>query len=171
MANIITLSRIIFSFGLAFCNPFSKLFYAFYILSGLSDITDGYLARKTDTVSEKGAKLDTIADMIFVFTVFFKIFGYLKLKTIIRIWIILIFTLKLCSIAIGLIKTGKFPSVHSIANKLTGVMLFLYPLLIKILNEFELNTAAVLICCLASYAALDEMKEITAASKQEQNKL
>ena len=42
------------------------MFYALYTVAGFSDMIDGAVARKTDTVSELGSKLDTIADIVFV---------------------------------------------------------------------------------------------------------
>ena len=66
MANIITIIRILCSIVLLFCPAFSSTFYAFYITAGISDMVDGWVARKTNTVSEFGSKLDTVADIIFV---------------------------------------------------------------------------------------------------------
>ena len=64
MANIITCIRILCSIALLFCPALSVAFYALYITAGVSDMADGWVARKTNTVSEFGAKLDTIADII-----------------------------------------------------------------------------------------------------------
>ena len=66
MANIITIIRILCSIALLFCPVFSAVFYALYITAGVSDMLDGWVARRTHTVSELGAKLDTIADIVFV---------------------------------------------------------------------------------------------------------
>ena len=66
MANTITFFRIAVSIVLLFCPAFSPPFYVFYIAAGLSDMLDGFVARKTDTVSKFGARLDTIADFVFV---------------------------------------------------------------------------------------------------------
>ena len=66
MANTITFFRMAASIVLLFCPVFSPVFYVFYIAAGLSDMLDGFMARKTDTASELGARLDTIADFVFV---------------------------------------------------------------------------------------------------------
>ena len=65
LANTITSIRIICSIALLFCAVLSPFFYVLYILAGLTDIADGWVARKTNTTSEFGAKLDAIADFIF----------------------------------------------------------------------------------------------------------
>ena len=56
MANAITIFRMAASIVLLFCPVFSPAFYAFYIAAGLSDMLDGFVARKTDTVSKLGGK-------------------------------------------------------------------------------------------------------------------
>ena len=57
MANIITGVRILCSIALLFCPVFSPAFYALYIAAGLSDMTDGIVARKTGTAGAFGAKV------------------------------------------------------------------------------------------------------------------
>lgn len=65
-ANIITGLRIVLSFVLLFFSSLSPAFYTLYAAAGLTDMIDGTVARKTNTVSAFGAKLDTIADFVFV---------------------------------------------------------------------------------------------------------
>ena len=65
MANILTSCRILCSIVLLYFPTFSPWFYALYIVSGFTDMIDGTVARKTNTVSEFGTKLDTVADFIF----------------------------------------------------------------------------------------------------------
>ncbi len=66
IANIITGSRVAFSLLLLFISLSSVWFYILYLFCGLSDMIDGAIARKTGTVRKFGAKLDTIADFIFM---------------------------------------------------------------------------------------------------------
>ena len=65
-ANLITGTRILCSIALLFCQTFSPPFFALYIIAGLTDMIDGTVARKAGTVSEFGAKLDTVADFALV---------------------------------------------------------------------------------------------------------
>lgn len=62
MANVITSLRIIGSMALLLYPALSTSFYALYIATGITDMIDGTVARKTNTVSEFGSKLDTVAD-------------------------------------------------------------------------------------------------------------
>lgn len=51
IANIVTSCRIIFSILMLFFSVFSPWFYVMYLLCGLTDMVDGSIARKTNTVS------------------------------------------------------------------------------------------------------------------------
>lgn len=67
-ANLITISRIILALSLLFIKPCSFIFYLIYTICGLTDILDGYIARKINKTNAFGAKLDslTVTDMIFL---------------------------------------------------------------------------------------------------------
>jgi len=73
MANCITCVRIICSISILFCVPLGVPFYTIYITAGISDMIDGFVARKTGKESEFGARLDTIADFIFIAVCFIKL--------------------------------------------------------------------------------------------------
>ena len=62
LPNIITFLRIPLSIAMLVVSPFSLFFWIFYLSSGLTDIIDGFLARKLHQESSFGAKLDSIAD-------------------------------------------------------------------------------------------------------------
>ena len=65
-ANSMTFLRIIGSFCLLFIPACSAMFLAIYTLAGVTDVLDGWLARKTGTASAWGARLDSIADLFFL---------------------------------------------------------------------------------------------------------
>lgn len=73
MANVITGRRILVSVVLMFCPTFSSIFYVLYLIAGLSDMADGIVARKTNSVSEFGSRFDAIADYVFVAVCLIKI--------------------------------------------------------------------------------------------------
>ena len=87
IANIITGSRIVFSIALLFFPPLSSAFYVLYAAAGLTDMIDGTVARKTNTVSSFGAKLDTIADFIFVAVCSIKLLPILDIPVWLWVWI------------------------------------------------------------------------------------
>ena len=48
------------------CNVSSSTFWVLYIVCGISDMADGWLARKLKCVTKTGALLDSLADICFV---------------------------------------------------------------------------------------------------------
>ena len=94
MANTISLFRIAAGIVLLFCPAFSPAFYVFYIAAGLSDMLDGFVARKTDTVSKLGAKLDTIADFVLVVVCLIKLLPVLSIPAWLYAWIGIIALIK-----------------------------------------------------------------------------
>ena len=68
LSNIITLLRIAGSLGLLLSDVTNVLFWLVYALCGISDIADGWLARRLKCVTKKGALLDSLADICFVAT-------------------------------------------------------------------------------------------------------
>ena len=153
MANTITFFRIAAGIALLFCPVFSPAFYVFYIAAGLSDMLDGFVARKTDTVSKLGARLDTIADFVFVVVCLIKLLPTLRIPVWLYGWIGIIALIKVVNIISGFAVQRGFVAVHSVMNKATGVLLFLLPLTILV---FPLKYSAIVVCAVATFAAIQE---------------
>ena len=66
IANIITGSRMAFSVPLLFIPLSSAWFTVLYLFCGFTDMIDGTVARKTGAASKFGARLDTVADFVFL---------------------------------------------------------------------------------------------------------
>lgn len=103
MANIITGCRIVGSILLLYFPAFSPGFYALYLLCGFTDMIDGTIARKTNTVSEFGSKLDTVADVVFVGTCLFKLLPVLQIPGWLWIWIAVIAMIKVANVLFGFV--------------------------------------------------------------------
>ena len=153
MANLISCIRIALSLALLFCPALSPAFYALYLAAGCSDVLDGAVARKTGTVSELGSRLDTGADLVFTVVCLIKLLPVLAVPAWLALWIAIIAWLKAANIAAGWIRRKEFISVHSILNKVTGGLLFLFPLT---LAWIDLNHSAAVLCAVASVAAVQE---------------
>ena len=134
MANIITGIRNICSILLLIFPVFSPVFYILYIIAGLSDILDGMVARKTKTTSEFGSKLDTIADFILVIVCLIKIIPTIEISIWLIVWIIIIAVIKIINLIFVYVLQKKFVILHTIMNKITGVLLFIFPLTLKIID-------------------------------------
>ena len=152
-ANSITGIRVLCSIAILFCPVFSVAFYSLYIAAGLTDIADGWVARKTDTVSEFGSKLDTVADFIFVVVCLFKLIPVLDISTWLYIWIGIIALIKIINIVSGYIVQKQFVAIHSVMNKVTGALLFVLPLTISFI---DLRYSAAVVCFIATFAAVQE---------------
>lgn len=153
MANIITGCRIAGSILLLYFPAFSPRFYALYLLCGFSDMIDGAIARKTNTVSEFGSKLDTVADFVFAGTCLFKLLPVLQIPGWLWIWIAVIAMIKVANVLFGFVCRKQFVAVHSVMNKVTGFVLFILPLTVRFIN---LTYSAVVACGIATLAAVQE---------------
>ena len=154
IANIITISRILSCIYLLFCPAFSISFFIMYLFCGITDMADGAIARKTKSVSEFGARLDTVADSVFVAVCFVKILPLMQFPTWLWNWIVMIASIKIGNIVWGVISNKKLISIHTILNKVTGFLLFLLPLTLKFIDPICSSTV---VCFMATVSAIDEM--------------
>ena len=153
MANTKTFFRIAAGIVLLFYPMFSPAFYVFYIVAGVSDMLDGFVARKTNTASRFGARLDTIADFVLVVVCLIKLLPILRIPAWLYIWIGIIALIKVINIISGFAVQKKLVAVHSVMNKATGALLFLLPLTIP---AVPLKYSAVVVCAAATFAAIQE---------------
>ena len=153
MANIITGIRIVLSAFLLFCPAFSPIFFLLYIAAGASDMIDGAVARRTGTVSEFGSRLDTFADIVFAVVCLIKLLPALDVPVWLSVWFAVIAIIKLSSITAGYIRQKKLVSVHSVLNKATGLLLFVFPLTLAFM---DLRYSAAVVCMAATAAAIQE---------------
>lgn len=130
--NLITIFRIAAALAIIPIRTYSTLFYAVYLVAGFSDIADGIIARAFKLQTDLGAKLDSAADLIFWVVVCIKVLPVVA-PHITWIGVTLlsaVLALRLANYAVALIKTRRFPSLHTKLNKLTGGGLFAAILLI-----------------------------------------
>lgn len=129
----ITISRMIGTFCLLFTTPLSGVFFVIYTLCGLSDVLDGFIARTTNQTSELGAKLDSIADILFYVVMIIKIFPVLWSILPVGVWyaVGLIVLIRIASYSVAAIKYKRFSAMHTYLNKLSGFGAFLVPYIIK----------------------------------------
>ena len=115
---------------------------------------DGTIARKMGAVSKLGAKLDTIADFVFMLVCSIKIVPQIRIALWLWVWIIIIASIKIFNIALIFIHTKKLISIHSVLNKTTGFALFLLPLSLAFV---ETTYSVATVCVLATIAAMQEV--------------
>ena len=154
IANIITGSRIVLSIPLLFIPLISTWFYALYLLCGLSDMIDGTVARKTNSASEYGARLDTVSDFVFMTMALIIFVPHLHIPVWLWIWIGVIAMMKLGNAAWGFVRTKKLLSPHTVLNKIMGLLLFLLPVTVIFI---ELTYTLPIVCIVATVAAIHEV--------------
>ena len=153
MANMITGLRILTSLALLFCPVFSPIFYALYLIAGLSDMVDGIIARKTNSVSEFGSRFDSIADFLFVIVCLIKILPVMDIPIWLYAWTAVIALIKTTNIISGYARQKRYVAVHTTMNKVAGLMLFMLPLTLSIV---PLIYTGIPICSVATFAAVWE---------------
>ena len=153
IANTITGFRILCSVIMLFFSAFSVPFYILYLFCGFSDMVDGTVARKTNSISEFGARFDTVADFIFVAVSLIKFLPLINIQRWLGIWIVVIAIIKIGHLIWGFIRKKKLISLHTMMNKTTGVLLFLFPLT---LHFIDIKYSAVVVCAIATFSAIQE---------------
>jgi len=154
IANYISIGRIFLTLTLALAKPLSTVFFAIYLVCGVSDVIDGYIARKTDTVSRLGTKLDSGADLIMVVVTMIVLYPFIHPTVQIIVWIVIIGIIRVVSMIVVFVKYKTFEILHTYGNKITGLMLFAFPL------SFAFDQSDVLmyiICAVASVSAIEEL--------------
>ena len=152
-ANILTGLRIIGSVLLVFLPVFSLGFYSVYLLCGFTDMIDGTVARKTGSASRFGEKLDTGADIVFVAAALIKFLPNLPILLWLWIWGGGIAVIKIGNLLLGYVFRKAFTALHTMLNKVTGLLLFLLPLTVSFV-EFRYGSIAV--CAVATVSAMQE---------------
>ena len=153
MANALTICRIVLSLALLIPAAFSPAFFVFYALAGITDMFDGYVARRTGTESELGAKLDSIADLVLVVVCLVKILPAIDVPTWLWIWVAAIVIVKAANAVSGLVIEKRFVMPHTTANKVAGLAVFLVPFVIPLVG---ITVPAVVACAIATFAAIQE---------------
>ena len=156
--NILSAVRILLSFLLLALTKDTTLFLIVYFIIGISDVLDGWLARSLHVQSELGARLDSIGDLAFycisLYIVFFQM--NLKIMNLISMLVLCVFVLKLAALLLTRWKHHIWASMHTIGNKLTGLLLFLLVPLCVVTKSLPLIPVALVIAC-SNLATFEEM--------------
>lgn len=153
IANILTGFRILGSIMMLFFQVFSVEFYILYLFCGLSDIVDGIIARKTNSITSFSSKFDSAADFIFAVVALIKLLPALSIPNWLWLWILIIAAIKVFNIMWGVVFEKRIVVEHTLLNKITGLMLFILPLTLPFI---ELRYSAVAVCAVATFAAVQE---------------
>ena len=151
--NLLSALRIILCLPLLLVDAMTIPFWVFYVIAGLTDMLDGFLARRWGVESKFGARLDSLADMVFVLAVGYKLFPWLKLPVALLVMITLIALVKIVNVISSYVVKHRVEFLHTKANKLTGFLLFIGMITI---GQSYFIPVAWIVACIALFAAIQE---------------
>ena len=167
LPDILSVSRMLAAVALLACRAFSVPFFCVYLYAGASDALDGLLARRLGRVSERGAKLDSVADLLFAFAALWKLVPAVRWEGWMLLWAAGIALCRAFTLCAGIYKYRALPFLHTWANKAAGALLFLFPLLYRAAG---LTVTVWALGLAASLASLEELLITLTAGSLERNR-
>ena len=152
--NLLTYLRMVCAIVLLFFRPLSVWFFVLYAIAGLSDMLDGYFARRFQAQSELGARLDSAADFLLCVVLLIVLIPFYHWPLWVILWIAAIAVIRLAALLVCYLRFRQFAFLHTSLNKATGFLLFLSPVLFWL---FGLNATAIILCLVATISALEEL--------------
>ncbi len=151
LPNALSLLRVAGSLGLLFCDVAGWLFWVLYALCGISDMVDGWLARKLHVETKAGAVCDSVSDIVFVACCAIRLLPVLEIPVWLCIWAGVIVFIKMVNQISALAVFKRFCFPHTSANKLTGFLLFL-----TVPTMFWSMIPICIVAAIATFAAVQE---------------
>ena len=151
--NLLSMSRIVLCLPLLLVDAMTLPFWVLYLIAGLTDMLDGFLAKRWGVESKFGARLDSLADFVFVLTVGYKLFPWLKLPATLWMMMGLIAMAKIVNAINLYLANHRIEFLHTKANKVTGFLLFIGMMTI---GQSYFIPVAWMIACIALFAAIQE---------------
>jgi CDP-diacylglycerol--glycerol-3-phosphate 3-phosphatidyltransferase len=146
-------------------------FVVLYLLCGLTDVLDGFLARRLHAESDAGARLDSAADVVF----YAALVALLAVKSFASVvaWLPAILTIaavRVATLAVSRVRFGRAGSVHTYGNKLAGFCVYLLPLfvsgaVIPLESPAGSTVGLIAVACAVGVAFLSAVEELVIVSK------
>ena len=168
LPNLLTSFRIVLTILLLQLPFKSRLFVLVYILCGMTDIFDGWLARRLKACSAFGARLDSTADLLFIGVLLFRLLPTLRPRVALLAWVAVIALIRFSAALISCLRLGEFGFVHTWANKVTGLWLFLCPVSLSFIKADIVLYSA---CVIATISAGEELLISATADEWNPNRI
>lgn len=171
LPNLLSGLRIVLALVLPPLAESPGLFAATYVLCGITDIADGYIARKYNAATTLGAKLDSLADVIFwaiVLAILFLRTGILSDRLVLTGALVVILV-RAANFLITKIKFKQWGMLHSYGNKASGLALYLALPGCVFLGYMPLYLV-IPVFTMALLSALEETAILVTANKYNPNK-
>ena len=95
----------------------------------------------------------SVADFVFVAVSMIKLLPTIYVPKWLLVWIVTIGVIKIFNVIWGYIYNKKFIALHTRMNKITGLLLFLLPLMI---SYIELRYSLIAVCFIATVSSVQE---------------
>lgn len=157
-ANLITTLRLIGAVLLFFLKPLELPFFIVYGVCGVTDVLDGFVARRTHTQSKFGAKLDSVADLVFYAAMLVRLLPTLWATLPRWAWIAVfsVLAIRLAAYLVTALKFKKFSSRHTVLNKATGFAVYVCPFML-LLPATVFLIYALGVCAVGAAGSLEEL--------------
>jgi len=150
------------TFALLLFRPLSVWFFVLYLLACMSDLLDGFFARRFRAESNFGARLDSAADFLLCVVLLILFLPYYRWPLWIILWISGIGLVRVAAALICFVRFKTLAFLHTYSNKATGILLVLFPVLLWLLG---LDVTGILLCSVATLSAMEELLlQLTAKS-------
>ena len=100
----------------------------------LTDVLDGYLARRWHVESKLVSHIDSLADLLMMAVLIIVLLITLEFKDWMIILLASILVIRASSLIIGAIRFKQLAFVHTLLNKITTLLIILSPFLIRLLG-------------------------------------
>lgn len=143
LPTLLTLSRVPFLFlivGLLYIDltGIPSIIFCLFVFAGLTDLFDGYLARKLNQVSNLGKLMDALADKTIILGMFITLLVFnilpdwsLVLVLLILVRELLITGMRMVAVSSGVVLAAELSGKHKTLFQIISIALLLFSLVIK----------------------------------------
>ena len=154
LPDILSLSRMVGSVLLLFTTPLSLLFLIVYAYCCVTDVLDGFLARRSGTDDRTGQILDSTADIVLTICLLACLIPFLPWESWMITWIAVIAVIRIVSLGIGVARFGQIALLHTYGNKLSALMRYIAPFILTMVN---LGDLMLVLCTITTITSLEDL--------------
>lgn len=152
--NALSVARVPLSLSILFVRPFSAWFFVLYVLCGITDALDGFIARRCHAESQLGAVLDSIADFVFFLSALYVFLTAIAIPPLIVIWAFSLVIVRGAGLIAAFSKFQSWAALHTYAYKMVGFAFFCFPAFYALMGA---GMAGVILCSIATFATAEEI--------------
>lgn len=132
--NMLSASRMVLALSMLLVEPLSDPFLGLLAAAFLTDVLDGYLARRWHVESRFGSQLDSLADLMMMVVLIVVLLTALEFEDWMIALLASVVAVRALSFAVGVMRFRRLPFVHTLLNKLAAVLIALSPFLIRLIG-------------------------------------